>query len=57
MLGDYATIDSAGIIDVEMGIVIRCKRPQCSHAQIYWKRDVVYSRTQDEMVPLGRQQR
>ncbi|HEY5176573.1 MAG TPA: hypothetical protein VII95_13525 [Terriglobales bacterium] len=53
-LDHYQTLDPAGIVDVELGIAIRCKHPPCTHAQVYYKRDVVYSRERDKMVPLGR---
>jgi hypothetical protein len=53
-LNPYRTTVERGMQSVDLGIAIRCPREGCGQVCIYQNHDLVYSQSQDEMVPLDR---
>jgi hypothetical protein len=49
-LGEYQTADESGIVDVSLGVALRCRH--CGDTCIYCDDRVVYSRSREVMVPL-----
>ena len=51
-LKSYPTQVEGGLVDVTLGMTLRCGRPECGQVCTYPTADVVYSKSEDEMVPL-----
>lgn len=50
-LNQYDTNHERGIVNVTLGVAIRCEK--CTEVCVYDRGDVVYSKSRDDYVPLN----